>query len=40
MAAARGNDAETMKRALDYLQRTSAAGFGHEDGSGIYKVIQ
>jgi len=40
MAAAWGNDAETMKRALDYLERASTAGFGHEDCSALYKIIQ
>jgi 3-hydroxyisobutyrate dehydrogenase-like beta-hydroxyacid dehydrogenase len=40
MAEAWGNDAETMKRALDYLERASAAGFGHEDCNAIYKVIK
>jgi len=28
------------KRALDYSERISAAGFGHEECGAIYKVIQ
>ena len=40
MAESWGNDARTMKVALDYLKRGSAEGFGKEDCNAIYKVIR
>ncbi len=40
MAEAWGNDAKTMKVALDYLKKGSEAGFGREDCNAIYKVIR
>lgn len=39
MAEAWGNDAKTMKIALDYLRSASETGYGKEDCSAIYKVI-
>ncbi len=40
MAEAWGNDARTMKVALEYLRAGSAKGFGKEDCNAIYKVIK
>ena len=40
MADSWGNDARTMKVALDYLKKGSAEGFGKEDCNAIYKVIR
>jgi 3-hydroxyisobutyrate dehydrogenase-like beta-hydroxyacid dehydrogenase len=40
MAEAWGNDAKTMKVALEYFRAGSAKGFGKEDCNAIYKVIK
>ncbi len=40
MAEAWGNDARTMKVALEYFRAGSAKGFGKEDCNAIYKVIK
>ena len=40
MAESWGNDARTMKVALDYLKKGSAEGFGKEDCNAIYKLIR
>jgi len=40
MAETWGNDAETMKVALDYFRKASSEGFGKEDCCAIYKVIR
>ena len=40
MAEAWGNDAKTMKVALEYFRGGSARGFGKEDCNAIYKVIR
>jgi 3-hydroxyisobutyrate dehydrogenase-like beta-hydroxyacid dehydrogenase len=40
MAEAWGNDARTMKVALEYFRSGSAKGFGKEDCNAIYKVIE
>ena len=40
MAEAWGNDAQTMKVALEYFRAGSAKGFGKEDCNAIYKVIK
>jgi len=40
MADEWGNEARTMKVALEYLQRASQAGLGKEDCNAIYKVIR
>jgi 3-hydroxyisobutyrate dehydrogenase-like beta-hydroxyacid dehydrogenase len=40
MAEAWGNDAKTMKVALDYLKAGSKAGFGSEDCNAMYKIIK
>jgi 3-hydroxyisobutyrate dehydrogenase-like beta-hydroxyacid dehydrogenase len=40
MAGAWGNDAKTMRVALEYLQSASSAGYGREDCNAIYKVIK
>jgi 3-hydroxyisobutyrate dehydrogenase-like beta-hydroxyacid dehydrogenase len=40
MAEAWGNDAKTMKAALEYFRSGSAQGFGKEDCNAIYKVIK
>jgi 3-hydroxyisobutyrate dehydrogenase-like beta-hydroxyacid dehydrogenase len=40
MAEAWGNDAKTMKVALEYFERASAEGLGKEDCDAIYKVIK
>jgi 3-hydroxyisobutyrate dehydrogenase-like beta-hydroxyacid dehydrogenase len=40
MADAWGNDAKTMKVALEYFRAGSAKGFGKEDCNAIYKVIK
>ena len=39
MAEAWGNEAKTMKIALDYLRSASEAGYGKEDCNAIYKII-
>jgi 3-hydroxyisobutyrate dehydrogenase-like beta-hydroxyacid dehydrogenase len=40
MAEAWGNDAKTMKVALEYFRAGSAKGLGKEDCNAIYKVIK
>ena len=40
MADAWGNDAKTMKVALEYFKKASAEGLGKEDCNAIYKVIK
>jgi len=40
MADAWGNDAKTMKVALDYFKKANAGGLGKEDCNAIYKVIK
>ncbi len=40
MADAFGNDAKTMKAALEYFKAASQAGIGKEDCCAIYKVIK
>jgi 3-hydroxyisobutyrate dehydrogenase-like beta-hydroxyacid dehydrogenase len=40
MAEAWGNDARTMKVALEYFRSGSGKGFGKEDCNAIYKVIK
>jgi 3-hydroxyisobutyrate dehydrogenase-like beta-hydroxyacid dehydrogenase len=40
MAEAWGNDAKTMKVALEFFRAGSAKGFGKEDCNAIYKVIK
>jgi 3-hydroxyisobutyrate dehydrogenase-like beta-hydroxyacid dehydrogenase len=40
MADRWGNQAKTMKVALDYFRAANAKGFGKEDCSAIYKVIK
>lgn len=40
MAEAWGNDAKTMKVALEYLKNASVAGFGQEDCNAIFKIIK
>lgn len=40
MAEAWGNDAKTMKAALEYFRAGSAKGFGKEDCNAIYKVVK
>jgi len=40
MAETWGNDAKSMKVALDYFRAASAKGFGKEDCCAIYKVIK
>lgn len=40
MAEAWGNDAKTMKVALEYFERASAEGLGGEDCDAVYKVIK
>lgn len=40
MAESWGNDARTMKVALDYLKQGSAEGYGAEDCNAIYKIIR
>jgi 3-hydroxyisobutyrate dehydrogenase-like beta-hydroxyacid dehydrogenase len=40
MAEAWGNDAKTMRVALEYFRAGSAKGFGKEDCNAIYKVIK
>jgi 3-hydroxyisobutyrate dehydrogenase-like beta-hydroxyacid dehydrogenase len=38
MAETLGNDAKTMKTALDYFKSASEQGLGHEDCCAIYKI--
>jgi 3-hydroxyisobutyrate dehydrogenase-like beta-hydroxyacid dehydrogenase len=40
MAEAWGNDARTMKVALEYFERASAEGLGHDDCNAVYTVIR
>jgi 3-hydroxyisobutyrate dehydrogenase-like beta-hydroxyacid dehydrogenase len=40
MAEAWGNDAKTMRIALEYLKKGSKAGYGKEDCNAIYKIIK
>jgi 3-hydroxyisobutyrate dehydrogenase-like beta-hydroxyacid dehydrogenase len=40
MAEAWGNDAKTMRVALEYFRAGSAKGLGKEDCNAIYKVIK
>jgi 3-hydroxyisobutyrate dehydrogenase-like beta-hydroxyacid dehydrogenase len=40
MANEWGNDAKTMRVALDYFRKASAKGFGREDCNAIYKIIK
>lgn len=40
MAGEWGNDAKTMRVALDYFKKGSAEGFGREDCNAIYKIIK
>jgi 3-hydroxyisobutyrate dehydrogenase-like beta-hydroxyacid dehydrogenase len=40
MAQAWGNDAKTMKVALDYFKKGSESGYGKEDCNAIYKIIK
>ena len=40
MAEAWGNDAKTMKIALDYLKQASADGLGKEDCNAMYKIMK
>lgn len=40
MAEAWGNDAVTMKVALDYFRTASQAGYGKEDCNAVYKIIK
>lgn len=40
MADAWGNDAKTMKVALDYYKKASAEGLGKEDCNAVYKAIK
>ncbi len=40
MADAWGNDAKTMKVALDYFKKAGVEGLGKEDCNAIYKVIK
>jgi 3-hydroxyisobutyrate dehydrogenase-like beta-hydroxyacid dehydrogenase len=40
MADAWGNDAKTMKVALEYFRAGSTKGFGKEDCNAIYKVVK
>ncbi|MFO7709562.1 MAG: NAD(P)-dependent oxidoreductase [Desulfobacterales bacterium] len=40
MAHAWGNDAKTMKVALDYFKKGSESGYGKEDCNAIYKIIK
>ena len=40
MATAWGNDAATMKIALEYFKAGSAAGHGMEDCNAVYKSIK
>jgi 3-hydroxyisobutyrate dehydrogenase-like beta-hydroxyacid dehydrogenase len=40
MADAWGNDAKTMKVALEYLKKADEGGLGKEDCNAIYKVIK
>lgn len=40
MAEAWGNDAKTMRIALDYFRESSAAGHGAEDCNAVYKIIK
>jgi 3-hydroxyisobutyrate dehydrogenase-like beta-hydroxyacid dehydrogenase len=40
MAEAWGNDAETMKAALEYFEGASAEGLGKQDCDAVYKVIK
>jgi 3-hydroxyisobutyrate dehydrogenase-like beta-hydroxyacid dehydrogenase len=40
MAEAWGNDAGTMKVALEYFERASAEGLGHDDCNAVYTVIR
>ncbi len=40
MAKAWGNDAKTMRVALDYFREGSAAGHGTEDCNAVYKIIK
>lgn len=40
MADSWGNDAKTMRIALDYFKTASAQGYGKEDCNAIYKVIK
>ncbi len=40
MAPAWGNDAKTMKVALDYFKKGSESGYGKEDCNAIYKIIK
>lgn len=40
MAEAWGNEARTMKVALDYFKAGSEAGYGKEDCNAIYKIIK
>lgn len=40
MADAWGNEAKTMKVALDYFKIASTEGFGREDCNAVYKVIK
>jgi 3-hydroxyisobutyrate dehydrogenase-like beta-hydroxyacid dehydrogenase len=40
MAEAWGNDASTMKVALEYFERASAEGLGNDDCNAVYTVIR
>jgi len=40
MADAWGNDAKTMRVALDYFKKASAQGLGKEDCNALYKVVK
>ena len=40
MAESWGNDAATMKVALDYFKKASSEGLGNKDCNAIYKVIK
>ena len=40
MAQAWGNDAKTMKVALDYFKKGSESGYGKADCNAIYKIIK
>jgi len=40
MADEWGNDAKTMKVALDYFKKATAEGLGKEDCNAIYKIIK
>jgi 3-hydroxyisobutyrate dehydrogenase-like beta-hydroxyacid dehydrogenase len=40
MAEAWGNDARTMKVALEYFERASAEGLGNDDCNAVYTVVR